>query len=305
MSELLQGLRSLLDNTAEPFEKILKNALDCRVIKNTSLSRVVLFSLPENPESRLVYKEISGGKTIGRRLRKSFSTPVCIKEERNSRVLWERGFRVPEPITALARRKWGIIRFSGYFSREIPELNKTCSLRNCFSSKHAPCHPPVGSGSSSSAQPAGTNHGNSCTVKTLNNYLSEYRREKEGVYSLRYKRKLLRTLGETVGKLHNGFFYHGDLRANHLVLSLFSPEPEIGFIDCEAARIYNKKNRNWLIRDLRKLRKSTKGFQSRKVFTNCDKLRFFQGYASGNNIERSQYKDYFRLINEPRNEWDS
>ncbi len=90
---------------------------------------------------------------------------------------------------------------------------------------------------------------------------------------LRFKRRLLWLLGETIGRLHGSGLVHGDLRPNNLILHVDeSGLLGVGLIDNERSRKPLRFRREQL-RNLTQLM-----LLNRDDVTRTDRARFFQGY---------------------------
>jgi hypothetical protein len=141
------------------------------------------------------------------------------------------------------------------------------------------------------------------SATTLGNYLAGFsdRADKE---KLREKRQVIRILAGYLGRLHQRFIYHCDLRNKHILIKPVAGEKSIFLIDCEATRIYSKANEKILIWDLRKLRKSTMDYFKQGRITQTDRLRFFKEYVKYNPEVAEKFKYYASQITRLADEWD-
>ncbi|MFP4257182.1 MAG: lipopolysaccharide kinase InaA family protein [Desulfobacterales bacterium] len=105
-------------------------------------------------------------------------------------------------------------------------------------------------------------------------------------HDCKYRRMVLKKLGETVGDLHMAGFSHGDLRLNNIIIQEYGKEPRFFFLDNERTRLYRKIPRKEIVKNLRQI-----NTDAVSRLTNTDRLRIFKAYekASGG-FKRSREK---------------
>lgn len=108
----------------------------------------------------------------------------------------------------------------------------------------------------------------------------------------KYRRMVLKRLGETVGDLHMAGFSHGDLRLNNIIIQEDGKEPRFFFLDNERTRLYRKIPRKEIIKNLRQI-----NTDAVLRLTNTDRLRIFKAYkeASGG-FKRNSEKRMLEII---------
>ena len=89
----------------------------------------------------------------------------------------------------------------------------------------------------------------------------------------RYRRSVLKSLGETIGTLHLAGFVHGDLRLNNIILQESEGECRFYFLDNERTKLYKQIPRRDIVKNLRQINTDANFRLSRS-----DRLRIFKAY---------------------------
>lgn len=92
---------------------------------------------------------------------------------------------------------------------------------------------------------------------------------------LRWKREVIRTLGNFVGRLHAAGIVHGDLRMNNILIDGHAKPPRFALIDNER----NMRFRFYMLRRLRIKNLVQVTLFHPPIVTRADRLRFYQAYC--------------------------
>jgi len=105
------------------------------------------------------------------------------------------------------------------------------------------------------------------------------------------KRRFIRTLGETVGRMHREGIFHGDMRAGNVFAKNTEAAWQFFFLDNERTRKFNKLPRRLRIKNLVQVNMLESG-----NISNTDRMRFFASYLKQNGDVRMRWKDLARKV---------
>lgn len=102
----------------------------------------------------------------------------------------------------------------------------------------------------------------------------------------RYRRSVLKSLGETVGALHSAGFVHGDLRLNNILLQEDKGRHRFYFLDNERTKLYRQIPHRQIVKNLRQV-----NTDASLRLTRSDRLRIFKAYQKVRGVfKRSREK---------------
>jgi hypothetical protein len=105
------------------------------------------------------------------------------------------------------------------------------------------------------------------------------------------KRRFIRALGETVGRMHRAGIFHGDLRAGNIFVKSGDGRWQIFFLDNERTRKFNKLPGRLRFKNLVQV-----NMLQSEIITLTDRMRFFKAYLEQNVYVRGRWKDLARRI---------
>jgi len=109
--------------------------------------------------------------------------------------------------------------------------------------------------------------------------------------SLCAKRRLLRALGETVGRMHRAGIFHGDLRAGNIFAKSSDSAWQFFFLDNERTRRFGVLPGRLRFKNLVQL-----NMLQSEVITLTDRMRFFKAYLAQNDDVRGRWKELARRV---------
>ncbi len=105
------------------------------------------------------------------------------------------------------------------------------------------------------------------------------------------KRRLIRALGETVGRMHRAGIFHGDLRAGNVFVKSAETTWQFFFLDNERTRRFTLLPRRLRLKNLVQV-----NMLQSDIITLTDRMRFFKAYLEQNGDVRGRWKDLARRI---------
>lgn len=108
---------------------------------------------------------------------------------------------------------------------------------------------------------------------------------------LRNKRRFIRALGKTVGRMHREGIFHGDLRAGNIFAKSSDGTWQFFFLDNERTRKFTFLPQRLRIKNLVQI-----NMLQRENITLTDRMRFMKAYLDHNGDVRSRWKDLARKV---------
>jgi serine/threonine protein kinase len=108
---------------------------------------------------------------------------------------------------------------------------------------------------------------------------------------LRDKRRFIRALGKTVGRMHRAGIFHGDLRAGNVLVRNTEAGWQFCFLDNERTRKFAFLPGRLRLKNLVQI-----NMLQSKVISNTDRMRFFTSYLAQNERIRGRWKDLARKV---------
>ena len=105
------------------------------------------------------------------------------------------------------------------------------------------------------------------------------------------KRRFIRALGETIGRMHSSGIFHGDLRVGNIFAKRADSEWQFFFLDNERTRKLGLLPNRLRLKNLVQVNM----LQSKNI-TVTDRMRFFEAYLEQNGHLRGKWKDIARQI---------
>ena len=105
------------------------------------------------------------------------------------------------------------------------------------------------------------------------------------------KRRLIRALGETVGRMHRAGIFHGDLRAGNIFAKSADGAWQFFFLDNERTRRFILLPRRLRLKNLVQV-----NMLQSEIITDTDRMRFFKAYLEQGGRLRGRWKDLARRI---------
>jgi len=105
------------------------------------------------------------------------------------------------------------------------------------------------------------------------------------------KRRFIVSLGQTIGKMHAGGIFHGDLRTGNVFARRINGEWEFFFLDNERTRRYRRIGRYLRIKNLVQINMLEPGSISA-----TERMRFFKAYLKENPVLKADYKWLARVV---------
>jgi tRNA A-37 threonylcarbamoyl transferase component Bud32 len=99
---------------------------------------------------------------------------------------------------------------------------------------------------------------------------------RSGAEALRHRRALIRAFGETIGRMHAGGIFHGDLRLGNVLVVNEQQRWRFYFIDNERTKKFNRLPARLRLKNLAQINMFRDGI------SNTDRLRFFKPYLEAN-----------------------
>jgi len=100
---------------------------------------------------------------------------------------------------------------------------------------------------------------------------------------LRHRRELIRTFGQTVGRMHAKGIFHGDLRLGNVLARQEGRCWRFFFLDNERTAKFSRLPCRLRIKNLVQVNMAPRG-----LFTNTDRMRFFKEYCTENTTAKEQ-----------------
>jgi len=108
---------------------------------------------------------------------------------------------------------------------------------------------------------------------------------------LRDKRRFIRALGQTVGRMHGAGIFHGDMRAGNVFAKKSEGNWQFFFLDNERTRRFGVLPCRLRFKNLVQL-----NMLQSEVITQTDRMRFFKAYLAENGDLRVRRKELARRI---------
>lgn len=108
---------------------------------------------------------------------------------------------------------------------------------------------------------------------------------------LRDKRRFIKALGETVGRMHRAGIFHGDLRAGNVFAKAAESAWQFYFLDNERTRKFTLLPQRLRLKNLVQV-----NMLQSETISNTDRMRFLASYLEQNGDVRSRWKDLARRI---------
>jgi tRNA A-37 threonylcarbamoyl transferase component Bud32 len=108
---------------------------------------------------------------------------------------------------------------------------------------------------------------------------------------LQYRRRLIRALGKTVGRMHAAGIFHGDLRLGNVLARQEEKGWRLFFLDNERTRKFSRLPHRLRAKNLVQVNMAPRG-----LFTNIDRMRFFKEYCTENATAKEQKIALIRKI---------
>jgi len=105
------------------------------------------------------------------------------------------------------------------------------------------------------------------------------------------KRRLIRALGEIVGRMHGAGIFHGDLRAGNIFVKSAEATWQFFFLDNERTRKFNLLPERLRLKNLVQV-----NMLQSEIITLTDRMRFFKAYLEQSGRLRGRWKDLARRI---------
>lgn len=114
---------------------------------------------------------------------------------------------------------------------------------------------------------------------TCNKYVSENFSNPHDKIASRKKRRFISSLAMSFRRLHDSGIYHGDLKANNIMIMELPDTWDFFYLDLDRVFFYKKITRKRLIKNLSQLNASIPNYIGKR-----DRLRFYRAYTGSKNL---------------------
>lgn len=106
------------------------------------------------------------------------------------------------------------------------------------------------------------------------------------------KREIIKSLAETIKKMHTSGIYHGDLNVKNVLIQNIGKEIRVYLVDFDCSKIKDSLTLRARINNLARFNRSCEKWEA--PITATDKLRFFLSYSKGDKLLESNLRKYIR-----------
>ncbi|MHC4640884.1 MAG: lipopolysaccharide kinase InaA family protein [Planctomycetota bacterium] len=108
---------------------------------------------------------------------------------------------------------------------------------------------------------------------------------------LRDKRRFIKALGETIGRMHSAGIFHGDMRAGNVFAKKSGRNWQFFFLDNERTKRFRRLPQRLRLKNLVQI-----NMLLAKSITNTDRMRFFDSYIEQDTSIKHKYKNLAEKI---------